>query len=80
MKENEIDKILEQADLSESISKAVKIKGKGRPKIGRKVNITLSEDLIEKLTKAGEKKGLGYQTMARLILNEQIEGYIDDVS
>lgn len=48
----------------------------GRPHIGRKVAITLPEELIEELRQAGEARGLGYQTMARVILTERISDYL----
>ena len=38
-------------------------------------SILLDEDLVERLRKAGAKRGLGYQTMLKLIVREQIEKY-----
>lgn len=49
---------------------------RGRPKIGEKIKITAPEELIALLRKAGEKRGVGYQTMARIILKEKIEEYL----
>ena len=49
---------------------------KGRPRVGRKFNVTMSEDLIALLQKAGEKRGVGYQTMIRMICTEQIREYV----
>ena len=52
------------------------IKPRGRPRVGRKLNVHLPEELIEKLEKAGAKRGLGYQTMIRLICAEKIDEYL----
>jgi predicted DNA binding CopG/RHH family protein len=54
-------------------------KSKGRPKIGRKFNVTMPEDLIALLQKAGEKRGVGYQTMIRMICSERIDEYLPKV-
>jgi hypothetical protein len=40
----------------------------GRPRIGKKITLTLPEDTIEDLRARGAKLGLGYQTYARMIL------------
>ncbi len=40
----------------------------GRPRIGKKITLTLPEDTIEDLRVRGAKLGLGYQTYARMIL------------
>jgi hypothetical protein len=40
----------------------------GRPKIGRKITLTLPEETIEDLRELAEQKGVGYQTYARMIL------------
>ena len=42
----------------------------GRPKIGKKITLTLPEETIEDLRKRAAKKGMGYQTFARMILME----------
>ena len=42
--------------------------GRGRPRIGRKITLILPEETIEDLTKQAAKKGIGYQTYARMIL------------
>lgn len=71
-----IDKMLEEKDLEEAIQDGKLLKPKGRPKIGRKISITLPEKLILELTKAGEERGIGYQTMARVILVEKTKEYV----
>ncbi len=40
----------------------------GRPRIGKKITLTLPEETIEDLRVRGAKLGLGYQTYARMIL------------
>jgi hypothetical protein len=42
--------------------------GKGRPRIGRKITLVLPEETIQDLTRRAAKKGIGYQTYARMIL------------
>ena len=41
----------------------------------RVTSITLDNDLIDKLRKAGQKRGLGYQTMLKVILRENLKKY-----
>ena len=40
----------------------------GRPRIGKKITLTLPEDTIEDLRVRGAKLGMGYQTYARMVL------------
>jgi hypothetical protein len=40
----------------------------GRPRIGKKITLTLPEETIDDLRARGAKLGLGYQTYARMIL------------
>ena len=49
---------------------------KGRPRVGRKFNVIMPEELIALLQLAGEKRGVGYQTMIRMICTEQISEYV----
>lgn len=44
----------------------------GRPRIGRKISLTLPEELIDKLKKEAQKRGMGYQTYARMLLMESV--------
>ena len=41
----------------------------------RPTSILLDQDLIEKLRAVGAKRGLGYQTMLKLILREKVDEY-----
>jgi predicted DNA binding CopG/RHH family protein len=41
----------------------------------RTTSITLDEGLIEKLRAKGAKRGLGYQTLLKMIVMEHIEEY-----
>jgi uncharacterized protein (DUF4415 family) len=46
-------------------------------KNGKKaISLRLDQELIDQLTLAGERRGIGYQTMARLILKEKIAEYV----
>ena len=38
-------------------------------------SILLDRDLVEKLRKKGAKRGLGYQTMLKVILREHVDEY-----
>ena len=48
---------------------------RGRKKIGEKISLTLGSELIERLKNVSGKRGIGYQTMIRLILNEKVQDY-----
>ncbi|HCU24651.1 MAG TPA: AT hook motif protein, partial [Deltaproteobacteria bacterium] len=41
----------------------------------RPTSILLPETLIAKLRKKAEKRGIGYQTMLKIILTEQVDQY-----
>jgi predicted DNA binding CopG/RHH family protein len=41
----------------------------------RTTSISLDEGLIEKLRVKGERRGLGYQTMLKLIVSEHVDDY-----
>ena len=81
MHDDNFEKEFEESDFGEgnNVPKPVFISAsqrKGRPRVGRKFNVTMSEDLIALLQKAGEKRGVGYQTMVRMICTEQIREYV----
>ena len=48
---------------------------RGRKKIGENISLTLGSELIERLKNVSGKRGIGYQTMIRLILNEKVQDY-----
>ena len=81
-KEDEMDSLLEKADLTALIEEGTVIetsKLRGRRKKKEKldvVSVRISNELLEKLLQAGEMRGLGYQPMIRQILMEQIENYL----
>ena len=82
IKKDDFDELFENTDFGSEIKnpvwvKSLKRKG-GRPKIGRKLSIILPEELISALEKAAEKKGVGYQTMIRIICKEKIDDYLKD--
>jgi predicted DNA binding CopG/RHH family protein len=45
-----------------------------RPK-SRPTSIVLEPDLVEQLRKKGAKRGLGYQTMLKVIVREHLDEY-----
>ena len=44
----------------------------GRPRIGKKITLTLPEDTIADIRARGAKLGLGYQTYARMVYSGPI--------
>ena len=46
-----------------------------RQQTARPTSIVLDEDLVERLRQAGAKRGLGYQTMLKLIVREHLDEY-----
>lgn len=72
----DFDDLFENTDFGDTDVEGVIIKRKGRPPIGRKFNVVMSEGLINLLEKAGQQKGVGYQTMVRIICSENIEAYL----
>lgn len=74
--ETAIDQWLDSTDLSENISTGALVKGrKGRPAVGRKISITLPDELIVELKMAADKRAIGYQTLIRMIVKENIKKY-----
>ncbi len=62
----------EKRDLADDIRAA------GGPRPIRKTlptSIVLEQDLIEKLRKKAAKRGLGYQTMLKVIVREHVDEY-----
>ena len=74
-KDYNLDEELENLEITEEHFKnAVWIPPKkGRKPIGKRISIILPQDLIETLIILGKEKGLGYQTIARVILLEKIK-------
>ena len=76
--ENQVEKWLDETDLAESITSGVRIdlsKKAGRPQIGEKISVTIPPVLIEKIKEAALKRHIGYQTMLRIILAENVQKY-----
>ncbi len=46
-----------------------------RQPTAKPTSILLDEDLIERLRQAGAKRGLGYQTMLKMIVREHLDEY-----
>lgn len=62
----------ERRDLGEEIKRS----GSGKMlRRSRTTSITLDHDLIEKLRAKGVKRGLGYQTMLKMIVMEHLDEY-----
>ncbi|MBP9706497.1 MAG: hypothetical protein KBD78_02575 [Oligoflexales bacterium] len=71
-----IEQWLDKSDLSENIKNGAVVQGrKGRPAVGSKISITLPDDLIIELKKAANKRAIGYQTLIRMIVKENIKEY-----
>jgi predicted DNA binding CopG/RHH family protein len=71
-----IDQWLDITDQSDSIAAGDVVKGrKGRPPVGSKISITLPDDLIIELKIAADKRAIGYQTLIRMIVKENIKKY-----
>ncbi len=65
-------KEFERRDLGEDIRRS----GAGKMlRRSRTTSITLDDDLIEKLRAKGAKRGLGYQTMLKVIVMEHLDEY-----
>ena len=65
-------KEFERRDLGEDIRRS----GAGKMiRRSRTTSITLDHDLIEKLRAKGAKRGLGYQTMLKVIVMEHLDEY-----
>ena len=77
--DSEIDELLMNAEIDTSKAHGFLFdpaSKRGRPKIGEKFQITAPDELVEMLKKAGDMRGVGYQTMARIILKEKIQEYL----
>jgi predicted DNA binding CopG/RHH family protein len=65
-------KEFERRDLGEDIARSGAAKMLRR---SRTTSITLDHDLITKLRAKGAKRGLGYQTMLKVIVMEHLDEY-----
>lgn len=78
--DEDFDKLFMDTDFGKSEIEPVLIKASerkgGRPKIGRKLSIILPEEVIKQLITAGKMKGVGYQTMIRIICTEKVDEYV----
>ena len=74
LSEEELDAYLDENDVGSLLSEveaqvvSPTAKRMGRPRIGKKITLTLPEETIEKLRARAAKRGMGYQTYARMIL------------
>ena len=62
----------ERRDLGGDIRKAGTARVRARVK---PTSILLDDDLVEKLREKGAKRGLGYQTMLKMIVREHLDEY-----
>lgn len=64
----------ERRDLGDDIaaSGTGKVLRRGRTK---PTSILLEDDLVERLREAGAKRGIGYQTMLKMIVREHLDEY-----
>lgn len=65
---------LEARDLGDDICKSGTARVLRRS-ASRPTSILLDEELVQRLRKAGAKRGLGYQTMLKVIVREHIDEY-----
>ncbi len=63
----------ERRDLGDDIRKSGTARVLRRP--ARPTSILIEEDLIRKLREKGLKRGLGYQTMLKVIVREHLDEY-----
>jgi predicted DNA binding CopG/RHH family protein len=70
--EDEQLRAFETQDLGEDLSRSTsrRVAPRSYP-----TSIVLDEDLIQRLRETGAKRGLGYQTMLKLIVREHIDEY-----
>jgi predicted DNA binding CopG/RHH family protein len=74
--DRKIEKWVDETDQSEAIAQGTLIQGRrGRPRVGTKITVTMPLDLIEQLKRSAEKRAIGYQTMIRMIVAENIKKY-----
>ena len=74
--ENAVDWMLERANLTGVIKKAKPMKLRpGRKPVGTKISIVLPEELITALRDAADKRSIGYQTLIRIIVSENVKKY-----
>lgn len=76
--EEAFEESLEQVDWRKALEGGVQVQPKalrGRKKIGEKISLILEEDLIERLKNVSKMRGIGYQTMIRVMINENISKY-----
>lgn len=75
--EDEAEKLLAASDLTSTIKKSEHLDVRpGRKPIGTKISIILPEDLIKVLREAADKRAIGYQTLIRMIVAENIKKYV----
>ncbi len=63
----------ERADLGDDIRASKS--GRVLRRSTKPTSILLEEDLIERLRQKGSKRGLGYQTMLKVIVREHLDDY-----
>lgn len=73
--DEEFNRSLDGSNFSEFAVKVPTGHKIGRPKIGDKITIILNPELIERLKTVSASRGIGYQTMIRMMLVEKIADY-----
>lgn len=70
------DKWVDETDFSEAAKNGVVVPGRrGRKKIGTKVTVTLPDTLLIEVKAIADKKAIGYQTLIRMIVAENLKKY-----
>ncbi len=76
-KTGSVDLQLEEFD-KRDLGDDIRRSGTGRVVLqptAKPTSILLDEDLVERLRQAGAKRGLGYQTMLKMIVREHLDEY-----
>lgn len=74
--DGEFESLVEKTDLGKLVKEPVIVQGRrGRKAIGERVSVVLPKLLLEEVKIAADKKAVGYQTMLRIIVAENVKRY-----
>ena len=70
------DKWVDETEFSDAAKNGVPVAGRrGRKKIGTKITVTLPDKLLIEVKAIADKKAIGYQTLIRMIVAENLKKY-----
>lgn len=75
LSDDEFDELFQKSDFSEYAQFAKVVKVKGRPVVGPKISMHFPSDLIDQLKTVADTKSIGYQTLIRMIVKENLHKY-----